>query len=120
MDENTIDSKLFLDSLTFADAAWNPSLSVAHSSTNERLNIFPNPVSDILKINNSLGKDSKITIFDLTGKVVMKSNLVLIPVKMRFPMSFLEIVGQRKSVNLSPVKRLEQFFMERWSGALEL
>lgn len=44
-------------------------------SNKNKINIYPNPVTDVLKINGLEGSDANIMVFDLQGKIVFSQNI---------------------------------------------
>lgn len=86
VDENVLDSKLFLDSISLAVAP--PVTAINPIIQESGIKIYPNPVTSVLKISNINRNIQNIAIFDLSGKKVM---------------SFNEITSQ--GINVSPLEK---------------
>jgi len=66
------DTKLYVDDLGLV---YNPTVGVDNTPATERLNVYPNPVSENLHVDMAGTQNSNITIFDVTGKKVAQHNL---------------------------------------------
>jgi len=75
----TLDS-LLLGEYTFANSADGLGINEKIATPNTNFNIYPNPSDSFLwveEVSSSINSNSKIEIFDLTGKLVHEENLLM-------------------------------------------
>ncbi len=70
--EAEINNQLWIDDLGLV---YNPSVGINDAPSGERIEVYPNPVSENLFVDMSGINDSKILIFDITGKRIAQYNL---------------------------------------------
>ncbi|WP_231850286.1 T9SS type A sorting domain-containing protein [Winogradskyella sp. PG-2] len=89
-------------------AGFDPTLSNAELSNSEVI-IFPNPVSSVLNVSNNSLQDLKISIYDITGKLIKSKesnsqNIELDVRQNRTGVYFVNVASETKSSTYKIVK----------------
>lgn len=62
--------------VTFPPGACTPTGIIENNST-VYTSVYPNPCNDVLHLENNFSKDAAITIYDITGKIVMEYYIII-------------------------------------------